>query len=213
MARLIQALRYATLVAAAAAAVAVSPAAVPSTAAAAPAGLIAVVGLDGLTKTKDHFVPLVLSAAQNLTIPGEKTSQFHFDDIHITQCTLGSSAVTFVKASQSIGLALDGLSLSTGKTGFEVIHSIKPFGHLHCSGHFSAAVKNTDISVLLKVINANGLPQITATTAINFGSVDVSHDMTHESCKIAEKIVRSPPLCSIHSPGRSSCVFLSAPLV
>ncbi len=140
-------------------------------------------------KAKDHFVPVVVAAAQNLTISGAKTSDFHYDDIHVASCSLNSSSVSFDKASQNIVLTLTDLGLSIGNTNFEVIKSIKPFGHLHCSGHFSAAISKTDITVQLRVVNADGIPQIATTTSINFGSIDVSHGMSHESCKIAEKIV------------------------
>lgn len=147
------------------------------------------VGLAGLVKAKDHFVPIVLAAAQTLTIPGAKTSDFHYDDIHVASCSLNSSSVSFDKTSQNVVLTLTDLGLSIGNTNFEVIKSIKPFGHLHCSGHFSAAIEHTDITVQLRVVNADGTPQISTTTSINFGSIDVSHSMSHESCKIAEKIV------------------------
>lgn len=152
-------------------------------------GLLAVVGLAGLVKAKDHFVPVVVAAAQNLTIPGAQTSQFHYDTIRVASCSLNSSSVSFDKTSQNIVLTLTDLGLSIGNTNFEVIKSIKPFGHLHCSGHFSAAITHTDVAMQLRVVNADGMPQVVATTSIDFGSVDVSHSMSHESCKIAEKIV------------------------
>jgi hypothetical protein len=169
-----------------------------------PAGLVAAVGLTGVVKAKDHFVPIVIAAARNLTMPGASSSDVTYGDIHITTANLASSAVSFVGASQTIDLTLTGLSLRTGTTSFEVSKSIKPFGHLHCSGHFSAAISKTDIgesalifpgprdslsatisrcmsllarsestscrflAVSLDVINANGLPQISANTSINF---------------------------------------------
>ena len=139
-------------------------------------------------------MPIVLAAVRNLTIAGASKGDVSYGDIHITVATLASSAVSFTGPSaaannETIGLTLAGLSLSTGNTNFEVSKKIGPFGHIHCSGHFSAAIKNTDVAVFLKVINANGLPQVVASTSIDFGSVDVSHKMEHESCKIAEKII------------------------
>ena len=52
------------------------------------AALIAEVGLTGLVKAKDHFLPLIMSSVRGLTIPGASTSQFSYKGIHIKSASL-----------------------------------------------------------------------------------------------------------------------------
>jgi hypothetical protein len=156
------------------------------------AAMIADVGLSGLAKAKDHFLPLIISSVQNLTIPGASASDFTYADIHITSAALGSADVSFAPANGGIHLALNSLSLATGTSNFEVKKKIK-VGPIHktfsCSGHFSASVSSTNIAVTLAISNVGGRPQAIATSSINFGKVSVSHHLNSVGCKIAESII------------------------
>ena len=156
--------------------------------AAAPA-LIADVGLSGLVKAKDHFLPLVLASVRSLVIKGESSKNFDYDDIHISNANITAADVSFVANNGGINLTLAGLSLGTGTTNFEVKKKIL-FAHVHCSGHFSASISGTNVGVIMALKNVGGRPQIVANTSISFGKVSVSHHLNNVGCKIAESIVQ-----------------------
>ena len=157
-----------------------------------PPAMIAEVGLAGLIKAKDHFLPLIISSVRGLVIPGASTSQFSYGDIHINSAALDSANVSFAPSNGGIHLALNSLSLATGSSDFKVSKEIK-VGPIHktfsCSGQFSASVSSTNIAVTLAISNKNGRPQITAASSIQFGKVSVSHHLNNVGCKIAESII------------------------
>lgn len=158
-----------------------------------PPALIAEVGLTGLVKAKDHFLPLIISSVRGLTIPGASTSQFSYKDIHIKSAALDSANVSLEPSNQGgMHLALNSLSLATDSSDFTVRKKVK-IGPIHktfsCSGHFSASVSSTNIAVTLTISNNHGRPQITAASSINFGKVSVSHHLNGVGCKIAESII------------------------
>jgi hypothetical protein len=158
-------------------------------------GANASVALEGsfVQKVFNELLPIIEAVADSIAIPGESEKHFKFDSFSLSSFSIGSIVTSF-QAPNTIVAGVNDLSLSVPKTGFKVFDHIfekESDFEISCSGHFWGSVSGSDISLSLNVVtSADGKLSVTSVNpTINFGSVNINHDIDGFFCKVGQDII------------------------
>ena len=154
-------------------------------------GLAVSVGGAGLTKILNAFVPQIVEAVNNITIPSMSGKadkiEYEIDSIKLSGFAISSSSIKFIPG-RGLSLALSGLSLNVPWTHFRLSKKIL-FTHAHCSGHLGGQLLNTATNLGVNITaNEAGKPSLSATSSWQWGELKVNEKMDHTICKVIQDI-------------------------
>lgn len=147
-------------------------------------GLKLSIGTHVLQEALDFWVPKELPKLQDTVIKGGKGSHYTYGSLHLTDITVGKATIVTDSKNQGLKISLQGLGATVKKAGFELFGSV--FGlSVHCPGTVGAGISGLDITIDLKVTNANGKPDVKFTAAAKIKKVHVSHIFNAFPCELA----------------------------
>ncbi|AYU82741.1 expression site-associated protein 5 (ESAG5), putative [Leishmania donovani] len=139
------------------------------------------------TFIKAAVIPMIQNDSNTLIVPQQEVNHVWVDKMVLQHFKLGSLTVsTGVPDAQSMMIRGTGLGLKVNKSRF-IFH----YMGVRCSGTFWASLKETAVDA---VIRLTLLPEerwnVTfPRLALDWGQVDVHHELDSETCSLAQKVV------------------------
>ena len=148
------------------------------------------------------LIPWIESEALSIDVPGQSAKHYSFDSFKISSFSIGSATIAF-QAPNILKVGMNDISASVPHTHFSVFKKIfdeemkakgevGPDFKISCSGDFWASISGTSVDFSLALAtDANGKLTVTSVTPnINFGNVDINHDLHSFLCKVGQDIIQ-----------------------
>jgi hypothetical protein len=142
---------------------------------------------DALDRGADYLIGQVISDLTEKPIPGQNSTLFWFEDVHISSVTIDSHEIA-VLPSQGVQLTLKNIANEVAHTRF-CVHDLLDF--VRCCGSLWATGADASLETMNTIVlNDDGLGHLkVATHSFNPGNVVVHHQMDTGVCEAVADVI------------------------